>query len=224
MAITAVASNPTQDLYASLNATRNQATASEGASQDRFLKLLVTQLKNQDPLNPMDNAQMTSQLAQISTVDGIGKLNATLQALLDGSNQNQALQAATLVGHGVLVPGATLALQGGASVGGVELTEPADRVSVSIKNSAGIAVKTIELGALEAGSRGFIWDGSTDSGGSVADGSYSISIKAQRGDTTVTAKPLEMGIVSSVAINSQGASLNVGVLGMFKMSDVREIL
>jgi len=225
MTIASITSNPSQDTYAGLNATRKVAgDTAEGASQDRFLKLLVSQLKNQDPLNPMDNAQMTSQLAQISTVDGISKLNATLQALLDGSNQNQALQAATLVGHGVLVPGASLQMQGGAAVGGVELAEPADRVTVSIKDSTGATMKTIELGGLNAGSRGFTWDGSTDSGASAADGRYSISIKAARGDTAVAAKPLELGIVSSVASNSQGASLNVGALGMFKMSDVREIL
>ncbi len=225
MAITPITSNPAQDIYAGLNPASNKATATaEGASQDRFLKLLVTQLKNQDPLNPLDNAQMTSQLAQISTVDGISKLNATLQALLDGSNQNQALQAATLVGHGVLVPGATLALQGAAAVGGVDLAEPADRVTVSIKDSSGVVVKNIELGGLAAGSRGFTWDGGTDSGATAADGAYSISIKAQRGDVQVAAKPLELGIVSSVVSSSQGASLNVGALGMFKMSDIREIL
>jgi flagellar basal-body rod modification protein FlgD len=75
-------------------------------AQDRFLKLLTTQLKNQDPLNPMDNAQMTSQLAQISTVDGIEKLNATLQKMLSSSNEPEAMQASALVGHQVMVPAA----------------------------------------------------------------------------------------------------------------------
>jgi flagellar basal-body rod modification protein FlgD len=224
-AVQSIASNASQAIYAGLNGKSSASGASDAEkSQDRFLKLLVTQLKNQDPLNPMDNAQMTTQLAQISTVDGIEKVNATLQKLIDGSNENQSMQAAGLVGHGVLVPGAGLALQGGMAIGGVELAEAADRVTVSIKDSSGLVVKTLDLGALAAGSRGFNWDGKADSGAQAADGAYSVSIKAVRGGSDVTAKALELGVVSSVARTSQGVSLNVGALGMFKISDVREIL
>ncbi len=216
MATTAAASasNPTQALYASLNAVREKTDAKDISPQDRFLKLLVTQLKNQDPLNPMDNAQMTSQMAQISTVEGIDKLNATLQMILNGSNENQAMQAAALVGHGVLVPGTGLALTGGMAIGGIELDEPADRVTV----------KTLELGGRDAGSHGIGWDGKTDSGAQAVDGAYSISVVAQRGDAKVGARTLELGMVSSVARTSQGVSLNVGALGNVRMSDVREIL
>ena len=217
-------SNPTQALYSSLNAVRETVDAKDISPQDRFLKLLVTQLKNQDPLNPMDNAQMTSQMAQISTVEGIDKLNATLKMILEGSNENQAMQAAALVGHGVLVPGSGLALSGGMAIGGIELAEPADRVTVTIKDASGIAVKTLELGDREAGSHGFAWDGKTDGGAQAADGAYTISVSARRGDTQVGTKALELGMVSSVARMNDGISLNVGVLGAFKMSDVRQIL
>src|SRR3972149_4887791 len=88
-----------------------------GEAQDRFLKLLVTQLKNQDPLNPMDNAQITSQMAQISTVSGIEKLNTTLQAMMASSDVGQWLQATAMIGNGVLVPGSTLELQNGTAAG-----------------------------------------------------------------------------------------------------------
>ncbi len=226
MATTAAASasNPTQALYASLNAVREKTDAKDISPQDRFLKLLVTQLKNQDPLNPMDNAQMTSQMAQISTVEGIDKLNATLQMILNGSNENQAMQAAALVGHGVLVPGTGLALTGGMAIGGIELDEPADRVTVTVKDANGIAVKTLELGGRDAGSHCIGWDGKTDSGARAVDGAYSISVVAQRGDAKGGARTLELGMVSSVARTSQGVSLNVGALGNVRMSDVREIL
>lgn len=224
-AVQSSSANPAQALYSSLNGTGSASGAGAAENpQDRFLKLLVTQLKNQDPLNPMDNAQMTSQLAQISTVDGIDKLNTTLQTLISGANESQAMQAAALVGHGVLVPGSGLALQGGAAIGGVELAEPADRVTVSIKDGSGLVVKTLELGALDAGSRGFSWDGTADSGAQAADGSYTMTIKAVRGDSSVSAKPLQLGMVSSVSRTSQGVSLNVGSLGSFNMSDVRQIL
>src|SRR3990167_8083696 len=97
----------TAALFASFNAKAGAAaTASTAAdTQDRFLKLLVTQMKNQDPLNPMDNAQVTSQMAQLSTVTGIDKLNVTLQALSDSMASSQSLQAASMIGYGVLVPG-----------------------------------------------------------------------------------------------------------------------
>ncbi len=220
----AASANPSQALFASLNAAQKKTGSGEINSQDRFLKLLVTQLKNQDPLNPMDNAQMTSQLAQISTVDGIEKLNATLQMILEGNSDNQAMQAAALVGHGVLVPGSGLSLAGGMAIGGIDLAEPADRVTVVIRDASGIALKNIELGGRNAGSHGFSWDGTTDAGVQAADGAYSIAVSAQRGEAKVSATALELGIVSSVARTGQSVSLNVGTLGAFRMSDVREIL
>ena len=194
------------------------------SSQDRFLTLLTTQLKNQDPLNPMDNAQMTSQLAQISTVDGIEKLNATLQALVKSSTDSEALQAAALVGHGVMVPGNGLILQEGVAMGGVELTDAADRVRVTIKDGDGLAVRTLDMGELDAGSHVFQWDGKADGGTPAADGVYTVSVEAVRGDTALTASALQMGVVSGVARTAQGAQLNVGTLGAFKLSDIRQII
>src|SRR5450759_4503359 len=90
------------------------ATGSSADSEQRFLKLLVTQLNNQDPLNPLDNAQLTSQLAQMSTVSGVEKLNTTLQSLVDQSGSSQVLQAAFLIGRTVLVPGNQVTLSAGA--------------------------------------------------------------------------------------------------------------
>jgi len=110
-------------------------------SKDTFLKLLTTQLQNQDPLNPMDNAQMTSQLAQISTVDGITKLNATLQSMFSSVADSQTLQAAALVNRVVLVPGKGLMLHEKKSAGGVELEGPADRVTVNIADANGLPVR-----------------------------------------------------------------------------------
>src|SRR6266581_9760134 len=93
----------TQQLINSFNQAGKQSSVTENI-QDRFLKLLVTQMKNQDPLNPMDNAQVTTQLAQISTVSGIDKLNATLQTMVSGFDASQSLAAANMIGRGVLVP------------------------------------------------------------------------------------------------------------------------
>lgn len=223
-AMQSAASTISQDIYAALNVSREMDVATEVGAQDRFLKLLVTQLKNQDPLNPMDNAEMTSQLAQISTVDGIEKLNATLQMLVAGSNENQAMQAAGMIGHGVRVPGSSIELRDGVALGGVELEVPADRVTVTIKDGNGLAIKSLDLGGLDAGATGYIWDGTTDSGADAAAGNYTVSVQAMLGENKIAAKSLQWGVVSSVARSSQGVSLNVGTLGTFNMADVREIL
>lgn len=140
--ITATGATQGSAILEALSGAQTKKDGTALSSENRFLTLLTTQLKNQDPLNPMDNAQMTSQLAQISTVDGIEKLNATLQSLVDNSTDSEALQAAALVGHGVMVPGSGLSLQEGTALGGVELTDAADRVRVTIKDGNGLAIRT----------------------------------------------------------------------------------
>src|SRR6478672_4462777 len=115
------------DLFTTYNT--NSSSAAQPAAddpQDRFLKLLVTQMKNQDPLNPLDNAQVTSQLAQISTVNGIEKLNTTLQTMASSFAAGQSLQAAGMIGKDVLIPASTLRLAGGSALFGIDLKQPAD--------------------------------------------------------------------------------------------------
>ena len=126
MAITSstpVATSP----YAALNgsAAAPGVTQNEAGSADRFLKLLVAQMQNQDPLNPMDNAQVTSQMAQIQTVTGIEQLNTTVEGLSSQFVQLQALQGASLVGRDVIVPGNLLDIDNGTAQGGFELTSAA---------------------------------------------------------------------------------------------------
>ena len=222
--VQATATNPSVALFDALNGAVNKSEDGKIDLQNRFLTLLTAQIRNQDPLNPLDNSQMTSQLAQISTVDGIERLNATLQALMSNSNESAAVQAAALVGHGVLVPGSGLRLDQGVALGGIELAEPADRVRVSIKDSNGLAVRTLDLGAREAGSHILRWDGKDDGGAQTTDGAYTIAIEAIRGDAKVAATALELGVVSSIVRAGQSISLNVGTLGAFKLDDIRQII
>lgn len=232
MSTSSVDSSVSSAVYSSINAANQAGSKSAksasgdtmSAAQDTFLKLLTTQLKNQDPLNPLDNAQMTSQLAQISTVDGITKLNATMQAMLTSSSDSQTLQAAALVGHAVLVPGNGLALKSGQSIGGVDLSGPADSVVASIRDANGILVRTLDLGAMDAGASNFTWDGTSDSGAIAADGQYRVSFTAKQGSNKVTAAALQYAPVTSVAKNSQGVSLTVGNLGTVTLSDVKQIV
>lgn len=201
------------------------ATGTAQDIQDRFLKLLVTQLENQDPLNPMDNAQITSQMAQLSEVSGIEKLNTTLTNL----SQSQASQAASLIGHSVVAPGSFINLvatgngtSGG--VAGVELPANADNVTVTILDSNNQAVKTIQLGKQAAGDQLFTWDGSTDAGGVAPVGNYTFSVAATAGGTTVTPVALAAGNVNSILMTPSGPQLSVSGLGNMDISAVKEIL
>jgi flagellar basal-body rod modification protein FlgD len=226
MAITTTAgtSGAAQALIDSVNGTATtKAKSTTADAQDRFLKLLTTQLKNQDPLNPMDNAQMTSQLAQISTVDGIEKLNATLQKMLASSASAEAMQAAALVGHQVMVAGSGLQLGDTGAAGGIDLGASADQVTVTIKDVNGIVMNALNLGALDAGVHDFGWDGKTAAGVKAVNGAYSISVSATRGGDKVAATALQLASVQNINQSSQGVSLNLGALGLVMMSDIKQI-
>lgn len=224
MATNTTITGTAQALIDSVNGkSTTKAKSITGEAQDRFLKLLTTQLKNQDPLNPMDNAQMTSQLAQISTVDGIEKLNATLQKLLSSTVDAEAMQAAALVGHQVMVVGSGLTLTDVGAAGGVELTAAADHVVLTIKDVNGLVMRSIDLGDLEAGTHNFVWDGKTDAGAQAVNGAYSVSVVAKRGTDKVEASTLELAGVVSINRSSQGVTLDLGQFGLAKMSDVKQI-
>jgi flagellar basal-body rod modification protein FlgD len=186
--------------------------------------LLVTQLKNQDPLNPMDNSQITSQMAQISTLSGIDKLNTTLQSMAASFTANQSLQATGMIGHSVLVPGTGLQLQNGAAQAGVSLPQAADSVAVSIVDGSGQVVHKVDLGAQAAGVLSFQWDGLTDSGANAAPGSYTFSVQAVQGGTKINAVALASGLVSGVTQGANGAALKVNGIGQVALSDVKQVM
>ncbi|WP_025916170.1 flagellar hook assembly protein FlgD [Herminiimonas sp. CN] len=219
MAVSGVGSNT--------DATAALASASTTSvdSEQRFLKLLVTQLNNQDPLNPLDNAQLTSQLAQMSTVSGIEKLNAALQSLVAQSGSSQTLQAASLIGRTVLVPGSQVALAGGAATPfGIDLQGGADSVKATIVDAAGNVVRTFDMGAQAQGVKAMSWDGKSDAGQQVADGAYTINISATAGGNAVAANALTLAAVASVAQNSTGVTLNLANGGTVGLSSVKQIL
>lgn len=206
-------------------ASAASATLGTGSEQqDRFLKLLVTQLRNQDPLNPMDNAEMTSQMAQMSQLQGIEKLNSTLESLAAGLNANQALQAATLVGHDVMAAGNQMRLTGGNALGGVELAQAVDNLQVSISDASGRVIHTTDLGAQPQGIVQLAWDGTTDTGAAAVDGDYKFSVMATAKGAQATANPLMVGRVLGVSTGSGGTSLDMGTLGRVGLAQVKQFL
>ncbi len=212
------------NVLASIN-TRDKSVAK--ADEDmgaRFLTLLTTQLKNQDPLSPMENAEVTSQLAQMSTVDGIERLNSMFKAFLEGQSANDSMQAAALVGRGVLVEGKHLALTEAGAIGGFELDGAADKLVLSIRDAAGLEIKQIQIDDLDAGSQNFVWDGTANDGARAADGVYSVDLSATLDGQKVTGRTLEFGAVTSVIRGPKGTDFQVGTLGVFKYDDIKQIL
>lgn len=217
------APNPNKTAAATA-ASVSDAAGSSANSQDRFLKLLVTQMKNQDPLNPMDNAQVTSQMAQLSTVSGIDKVNSTLKALSDSMSAGQAMSATSMIGRGALVPGSTMDLNEGRAVAGLDLAQGADSVQVLIKDGANNVVKTLQLGAQKPGVVPLAWDGLNDAGDASPDGSYKISAEFVAAGKAAPATTLSFGMVAGVAPGAGTTKLDVGKLGAFNLSDIKQVL
>ncbi|TFV93892.1 flagellar hook assembly protein FlgD [Oxalobacteraceae bacterium OM1] len=212
------------ELLAAMNGKKNESADAVQEQQDRFMTLLVTQMKNQDPMNPMDNAQVTTQFAQLSTVAGINKLNDTLAALQGSYATSQNLQATSMIGHGVLAPGSNIALSEGKAIFGVDFPQAVDKATVSILNESGKVVRTMQLGSNDAGSVPVVWDGKTDDDTTAPDGKYTFKVEATQGENNVKPTPLSFGSVVSVTTGSGGVKLNVPGMDPIGMSDVRQIL
>jgi flagellar basal-body rod modification protein FlgD len=213
--------NATASLLAGSSSGSNPVqSANEAGSADRFLKLLVTQLQNQDPLNPLDNAQITSQMAQINTVSGIEKLNTTVEGLNGQFMQMQVLQGTALVGRDVTLPGSKLLLEGGDAVGGFELASAADRVTVEVLAPSGRVVDTLNLGAQSTGRSSFNWTPAA-AAGAVEGETYSFRITATTGTTRVGAEPLMLDRVRAVSLDGDRLMLETLNSGRVAYGDIR---
>jgi flagellar basal-body rod modification protein FlgD len=171
-----------------------QAT-SASEQTDRFMKLLVAQMQNQDPLNPMDNAQVTTQMAQISTVSGLEKLNTTVSGLNGQFMQLQAMQSAALIGHDVAIEGNALRVRDGTGDGGFELSSAASKVKVEIQNAAGTTVGTVEMTDVATGRHDFSYavpDAYKNSG-------LTFKVTATNGDAPVEAMALAHQRINAVS-------------------------
>ncbi|MNZ47594.1 Basal-body rod modification protein FlgD [compost metagenome] len=211
-----------------LNAGAASATTKSTSAdlQENFMTLLVTQLQNQDPLKPMENAELTSQLAQINTVNGIEQLNTTLASITGQIEEGQALQAAALVGRGVLVPGERVLVGSGVTTPfGIELEQAADEVSVTLVDSSGKAVRQFDLGNLKAGVQSFTWDGELEDGSAAPDGAYTVKVEARANGEALSATTLNYAQVGGVTRTDAGPLLDLGaVQGSVSLADVRQIL
>ncbi|GHU10527.1 basal-body rod modification protein FlgD [Betaproteobacteria bacterium] len=204
-------------------AAKTEASAAEEMNQ-RFMTLFIAQLKNQDPLNPMENAEMTSQLAQMNMVSGLESLNATMKTLLGSYNEALSLQAANLIGKNVLVEGSQVVLTDEGSLFGLDLSAGADDVNVIITDANGKEVARQNLGQLKAGSLAFYWDGMGADGEKLEPGAYRFSVAATLNGEPIAAKTLQAGTVSALVRGSNGNfQIEVAGLGNVNLDDVKQV-
>jgi flagellar basal-body rod modification protein FlgD len=201
--------------------------ANDGLDQDAFLELMLTQIRNQDPLNPMESGDFLSQMAQFGTVNGITELNNSFATLSSSLQSSQALQASTMVGNIVLVPGNKSELVAGGQISGaVDLNNSTSNVVLSISDASGQTVRQVDLGSNTAGITKFTWDGLDDSGNPLPAGTYTIEATALINSTAVAQSVLVNAKVDSVSLSKTGGEplLNLSGLGTVSISEVREIM
>ncbi|WP_248733196.1 flagellar hook assembly protein FlgD [Pseudomonas sp. MWU13-2517] len=229
---------PVQDLFnskvntatnnSSLDSAAKAATGNQSLGKDAFLQLLVTQLKNQDPLSPQDNGAFVAQLAQFSSLEGINTLNDSVNAISSNFSSSQALQASSLVGRSIITQTDKATVDTSKSMtGSVAVTAATGNVSVKITDKDGAVVRTIDMGAQSAGNASFIWDGKNDNGEVAPAGTYTFNAtyKNDQGDSAALLTSLP-ATVTSVTLSKTGGEmlLNLaGGMGSVKLSQIQTI-
>jgi len=218
-ATSAIASSTSSyNISSSADKAASTGTSTSSADiQDRFLKLLVAQLSNQDPMNPMDNAQMTTQMAQINTVTGIESLNTTMKAM---AAQMSSQQSGDMVGRSVLTEGNQIAIDGTTAVGAVELATGATDVKVQVMTAGGQIVDTVSLGKLDAGQHGFSLDASNYPAGAA----LQFKVVATNGSDAVQSTALMRDKVVAVGSDAAGLTLTLLSAGVTPYAKVHTVL
>lgn len=215
-------------------AAQSQATLAAAQSKksannlgiDEFLTLMTTQLKNQDPMKPLDGTAFIAQLAQFGAVSGIQEMQSSIESLAASLRSTQTLNGATLVGREVLAPSDTVKYTQGVAVSGeLEVPEGASSIEVRITDANGDLVRSMNVPVTD-GTAAFSWDGLRNNGTAAASGTYDIEAIAKVGTESESLSVLLAGRVSSVSIaaNGAGLTLNTTALGAVDMADVRRVM
>lgn len=206
-------------------ATNNKEDDGALATAD-FLALMTTQLKNQDPLKPLDSGDFLGQIAQFSTVSGIGDLNTSFEGFAQSMQSDQALRGSALVGRNVLVPSSigNLSAEDGFK-GQVNVASPVGDLKVQIYNEAGVALRTIPIGTA-SGYTNFSWDGLDDNGLAMPPGVYQYRASGTVGGDNTAFGTATVAKVDSVLVGNgqQGLTINLAGIGSVPFSEVQEII
>jgi flagellar basal-body rod modification protein FlgD len=222
MAVSSV-SNP----YAFLNGTSRGAGSAgpQELGQNQFLRLMMAQLRNQDPFKPTDPTQFLSQLAQFSQVTSMQNVESSIATLASSLRSTQVLNGTALVGHEVLAPATSNTIEAGAAVkGAVEVPNGAVAVEVAVRDAAGVLVRRFTISS-DAGLQEFTWDGLDTQGNPAAAGTYDFEIIATIGGENYALTPMINTRVSSVTIDPSSGSLILNTsTGAVPITDVRRVL
>jgi len=205
----------------------NVQAGAEETDQDMFLKLMLAQLQNQNPLKPQDGTEFLSQMAQFSTVEGIGNLNKGIDELNSLYRSNQALQATALVGRDVLVSGnvgyldATNTLSGVIHPDGISATD----VLVTIKDASGQIVRQVNVGSVSSEDEPFEWDGTDQNGQRLPVGAYTMDITGRvAGDVEAMRTSMYANVNSVSIVNNNGDMLlNLNGLGQISSNSIQQV-
>lgn len=222
--MTTVSASGLIDQY-SIDDNQTKPTFNKELGQDEFLKLMTAQLKNQDPMEPMDNGEFLGQMAQFSTVSGIEEMQKSLETLSATYATGQTLQSVQLVGQEVLIESNSLELSdSGATGGSFDLEATSGNVMLNIADGSGTVVRQIQLGEFAAGRHAFSWNGMDDNGERVPAGIYTAEVSAKNGEEYKSASVLSARIVESVEFGAGGqASLNTKQGDILTLADIRQI-
>lgn len=221
--------NTNSSIYDSLGVSQQNQSATGSSNelgQDAFMKLMIAQMQNQDPLSPMENGQFIAQLAQFQSVSGINALSSTFSEFASSMQSNQALQASALIGRQVLVDSNTAALADTGSINGATiLPASTTNMNVYVYDSTGQLVRTINMGQQSSGEVEFSWDGMDDSGNRLPAGQYDFKVEAMAdGENYELATAIYASVESVVLGGSNGITLNVNGQGEVPMSIVSKIM
>lgn len=216
------------DPYAFINGNQTSATATQAndeLGQNAFLKLMIAQLKNQDPLKPQDPSEFLGQLAQFSQVTSIQNMESSIEGLSASLRSTQVLSGTSLVGREVLAPASTDMLDAGGTVSGaIDLPSSVANLKIIVKDASGAEVRTFNLDSTASGLNDFTWDGKTNAGTDAAAGAYSFEAVATYGGENYSIEPLLASKVASVTIDPSGSlTLNTSA-GAVALTDVRRVL
>lgn len=219
---------PNMNVLDSLGLSKpKQAMKEQKLGQEDFIKLMTTQMNHQDPMKPMENGDFLSDMAQFSTVSGLKEIKDAFNGLATSLKSSQALQASSMVGRKVLIPGSMSTLSEGTIMkAAVELEDNVSDVKVSIINDNGALVKEINLGTKAAGVSHFSWDGMLSADKKAMSGNYSIRAIGTVDGKAESLKTLISDTVQSVSLGTggQGVSLTLANAGSAGLADVKEIM
>ncbi len=204
-----------------------KAMEEQKLGQEDFIKLMTTQMNHQDPMKPMENGDFLSEMAQFSTVSGLKEIKDSFNSLANSLKSSQALQASSMVGRTVLIPGSMSTLSEGTPMkAAVELETNASDVKVSIMDDRGALVKEINLGNKAAGVTHFTWDGMISADKKAMSGNYSVRATGMVDGKTESLNTLISDTVQSVSLGTggQSVSLTLANAGSAGLADVKEIL